>query len=1188
MEDFTNEEFFLDLMASVEPTKDEDSKKIKEIIEDLSKYNKFEFLQRVSALRLCFENRDKAVLIDAITTEMLRWLFQNSWNYNGLSMSYGKFKKVIRQVNQLSSKIRIDPLDNPYIDEIQFYGNYKILPGINESSSYNLKILIDTLFRNGENGISDGEQQLIVDTTSFHLSISTLICNKLNFAKELKFKREIFVPSKDVLNEYMSMVTYTYNSSYFDELLINESEFTLENNQSFSQKKHSFLIKPFLKIDDSLILLDATSIANALCHSLSSKVVFEDVSNMVWKDIRSSLKQLRHYKIDENDLSISLINEINYKESIFTIANDKLLLVFGIFIGTDGSLNKSKKLSERLKHITKKLSRKGIEENQIFVFVCMQTFGGNVASAIMNNSFPNLNIKASELRVVSESEKDSLFLPRFMRAKKDRIFSNVYGDFWSLILFSKNDMSFYAGDKIDYRENQTFIAIEETSDYYLEALKKNRSKIFRSLEDDNWYTGIREEFDPRYFISMSNQKKLKCFFEVNNNRTIEITTERFNNINQFDVLFNCFDTISYWIEQYYSKKEIKNSTLIQLKLENTDIQNYFIEKESFNSDKIVDIYNNGSGYIVGIPANYYRAMGMSKDNYHEKELIIKIINKISNSVDYRIIDELFSPKFKKKMTGVLLDDNGKLKIPTEGFELLTISEYEINKLLDELGEFLKGKGINQGEIPKELNVKFCNDIVGFLYSILEKEVKRFDKSQLLNVLIAQIETLLPMQLKDESSYNNDIILSPVEKGYFFERLNKNSQCALATKFLLEYVIATPMLNTQNVGMWEIERLLAVCSLIIEWAHRSDYFKYELVDTTISFLPSNRIGLIKEDFTDVNSAMLSSRNDQLKIKKTNKLNDTEYIGRIDKLLKDKLNDSFKDAFEFTFEEYDSVINQLVDIFNDLNRIVWIEDKQSVIEKIYLKSNDKISRDKILLILKFITLEEREAYLKAPKGYKGIDIFPWVFNRPLSYIRRPIIDYQDKYIFGIRNILHSRKYLLHLIGQGKLKTSGKLMIDLMSKLRNLEGEAFNEKIRYNLDCYEDLEVIKGVSKIGKKYISDENNNTLGDIDVLVINRKMKKIFLIETKDFSFSRNPYEIAMEREKMYVGDKSFVIKHLRRHAWVKENISHIVEYYNLEQGDWEIVPMFIVSEYLIIKDLIKESKVKIYEETQISEKLFD
>lgn len=1167
--------------------KDEDDAKIEKIITGIKKYDKKMFLQRVSALRLCFENRNLAVLIDAIITETLRWLSTNEWDHTGITMSYGKFKKIINSVNQLESKSAVDSFDNPYMDDIQFYGNYRVLPGINESSSYNLNILIHTIFKNGKSRLSEENHQTFIDTISFHLSVSTSICSQLNIDNNLEFRNEIFIPNKQELDTYMELISYDHSHNYFHDFLISKSELKMNDNQPFSQIQHAFLVKPYLELDNDILLLDATSIANSLCHYLSREVLFQDVFNVIWNDIKDSLIRLGHFKVKANKLSLSLIDEKNYKESIFSVSNDKILLVFGVFKGINENDDISRKISERLKSITDNVIEYGIEKQHIFVLICMQTFGGNIAHDVIDSSFPHSIIKASELRVVSEIEKDSFFLPRFMRAKQNRIFPNVFGDFWALIYFSKNDMSFYAGDDIDYREMQTVISMEETTDYYLEALKRNRSKIFKSLEDDNWYTGVSEDFDQRYLVGKSISQKLKYFIEAGNHKIIEVTTEEIKNKTQFDVLLICSDTVSYWLEKYYSYKDIEISTLIQLKLENTDIQNYFVEHKSFKKSEKPSIYIDKNRCVVEISASYYREMGMSRSNYSEKELITRIINAISGSVDNKVIDELFNPDFKKKMTSVVVDDNGKLKIPTRGFKLLKISHYETNKLLDELGEYLKEQGIKHGGIPKELNVKVCNDIVSFLYSLLEKEVRNFDKNQLLHILVAQIETLLPLQLRDESSYNNDINLSPTEKGYFFDKLNENNRCALATKFLLEYVIATPIPGTNNVGMWEFERILAICTLLIEWAHRSDYFEYKLVDTTICFLPSNRIGLNKNDFNKVNNAMLSSRNDQLKITKEIQINSISRAKKIDALIMEKINASFREAFGFTYEVYDSVINLLVDTFNDLDKFLWIEDKKSIIDKIYFNANLKMSRESIISVLNFITLKEREAYLKPPKGYKVIDIYPWVFNRPLSFIRRPIIEYEDKYIFGIRNVIYSRKYLLHLIWQGKLKTSGKLMKDLMSRLRNIEGEAFNEKIRCILDLYEEIEVIKGVSKIGNKYITDENNNTLGDIDILVINRKKKKICLVETKDFSFSRNPYEIAMEHKKLFSDDKSFVMKHLRRHMWVVENIKYVLEHYKLEQGDWKIVPMFIVSEYLVTKDLIKKTKVQIYEESQISENIF-
>ncbi|HFZ4996080.1 TPA: hypothetical protein ACIKV0_003315 [Enterococcus faecalis] len=134
------------LSDTLSEIKNLDNVKIQKIVENIGKYDKKEFLQRLAALRIPFENRDKAVLLDATTTATLNWLSENNWNFNGLSMSYGKFKKVIQQINQLDSKMAIDPLDNPYIDNIQFYGNHKVMPGINFASSYNLQMMIQSIF----------------------------------------------------------------------------------------------------------------------------------------------------------------------------------------------------------------------------------------------------------------------------------------------------------------------------------------------------------------------------------------------------------------------------------------------------------------------------------------------------------------------------------------------------------------------------------------------------------------------------------------------------------------------------------------------------------------------------------------------------------------------------------------------------------------------------------------------------------------------------------------------------------------------------------------------------------------------------------------------------------------------------------------------------------------------------------
>ena len=1181
----------------LEEIKVADNIKIQGIVEDISKYDKRELLQRLAALRLSFENRDKAVLLDAITTATLNWLSENNWNFEGFSMSYGKFKKVIQQINQLDSKSAIDPLDNPYIDDIQFYGNHKVMPGINLTSSYNLNMVIRSIFLSRRMELSEEEKSSISILLDDNLTISTNICEKCQTPKELSsITREIFIPNKIQLDKYMEEICLDKALIGVSEITIKKEDADLVKQKPFSQNQHLFLTHPYLDTGKGVLILDVTSIANALYTKVMNLIPEEYVFEEIWNDVRKSFKALKHEKIADASFDLDLLNEKSYKERIFNVTNDKLLIAFGVFSGVNENVDHSEKITSRLESILKKLNEHNIKNDQLFIVMVVHTLGGSLSVSIKSNNLykniPVAQFRAMELKAISKVETDDIFLPRFMRAKMQLLEPQLIGafgegDFIPAIMFSENDLSFYVSDDIDYKKMSIHMGIEETSDYYLKAQQKSKERLFYSMFDGNCYTAIKEEFSNRYLYNGAVEQGFGCFIETKNRKVIEIVTEKFDSGEEVDILFNSFDSISYWLEQYYSINELPENHVIYLRVEE-DLEKYYLADEVNNEEQepVINVRKTENVIIWNITSQIYQKMGMAKTSSYERKLINELIDILETS-DLDVLDRIFYPEYKKKMTGLLLDDNGKLRVPTHGFQLLKISEYETNQLLDELGEYLKEQGYSYGAIPKKDNPQFCNKIVGFLYSILEIETNIFNKNQLLKFLIAQIETLLPVQLRGESSYNNDIALSVQEKDRFFEQLNENNRNSIATKFLLEYVVASPITGKKNIGMWEIERLLAICSLIIEWAHRSDYFKYNFVDTTINFLQSNRIGIKKKDFKNVNSAMLASRNLQLENSNLSISENRRYVERVEQLFESKLDGAFIEAFGYSYEEFNLVIGSLIDTHNNLEKIVWIEEEDELVHKIFNDLDKKISEIKIVSVLDSITLLEREKYLTPPKGFEKLDIFPWRFNRRLSFIRRPLIKHSNRYIFGVRNVIYAQKYLMRLIWGGRLKTNSQKMKDVMSKLRNILGDEFNDQVKNILGTYSDLQVIKGVSKIGKQRISDERNNTLGDIDVLAINQNYKKLFVIETKDFSFSRNPYELAMEQEKVFTGDKAFLTKHLKRSDWIRKNLGCVIDNYELEAGDWKVVTIFVVSEQLMTKDLLDTKGVKFISLKELNCNLF-
>lgn len=106
---------------------------------------------------------------------------------------------------------------------------------------------------------------------------------------------------------------------------------------------------------------------------------------------------------------------------------------------------------------------------------------------------------------------------------------------------------------------------------------------------------------------------------------------------------------------------------------------------------------------------------------------------------------------------------------------------------------------------------------------------------------------------------------------------------------------------------------------------------------------------------------------------------------------------------------------------------------------------------------------------------------------------------------------------LIDDGKLSCYTKEMKDYISKINNLRGKNFNNLVYEYINNIDGFIVDKNVKNINNRKIEDINKNTLGDIYVLYINLKRKKIVLVETKDFNSVKNYYEMYNEYQRMFL-----------------------------------------------------------------------
>ncbi len=120
------------------------------------------------------------------------------------------------------------------------------------------------------------------------------------------------------------------------------------------------------------------------------------------------------------------------------------------------------------------------------------------------------------------------------------------------------------------------------------------------------------------------------------------------------------------------------------------------------------------------------------------------------------------------------------------------------------------------------------------------------------------------------------------------------------------------------------------------------------------------------------------------------------------------------------------------------------------------------------INLFSLTPREKWEKAPYGFANEDIWPWRYNRRLSYLRRPLIIGPEPkgnpiVFWGPRHAEDAGKNLLALVESGRYKLhegSSEEMKILIGRIKNEAGKEFMTEVKKwfeeNTDWFVDSEV------------------------------------------------------------------------------------------------------------------------------------
>src|SRR5574344_387513 len=245
---------------------------------------------------------------------------------------------------------------------------------------------------------------------------------------------------------------------------------------------------------------------------------------------------------------------------------------------------------------------------------------------------------------------------------------------------------------------------------------------------------------------------------------------------------------------------------------------------------------------------------------------------------------------------------------------------------------------------------------------------------------------------------------------------------------------------------------------------------------------------------------------------------------------------------------------------------------------------LDENTISLCLDRLSIYKRPEYLTPPSGLDTKDIFPWVYNRELSYLRRPYVRWQTEdgslsVTFGFRSCLLAGLQLTDLLYSGRLKNVGRQLSKLLGKFEAEKGRAYNEEVRTFLQKSSSLKVWKhDVSIKPKGNLAVATDDDLGDIDVMAYDEKRNILYSIECKNTNTAKNVREMKKEMDD-YLGrgenrekdrKKALVLKHLRRHQWLMNNIDQVVTYIGASKHP-EIKSMMLTSEVIPTSYLRRE-----------------
>lgn len=508
---------------------------------------------------------------------------------------------------------------------------------------------------------------------------------------------------------------------------------------------------------------------------------------------------------------------------------------------------------------------------------------------------------------------------------------------------------------------------------------------------------------------------------------------------------------------------------------------------------------------------------------------------------------------------------------------------EESVVLNDIGQHLSAtRRLAVGPIPDDQRTGVLRDVVGFLFTELERLTATVRADELLGWLIAFHERLVyERSMRRLTLVTRMACFGPISgfSGYIAElqtEIQGVSKASATCRFLIEYVTARPPRGIRPFSVSLYDRLMALASDIINFGLESDLIHFNLADYKFAMLPSGRLGAnrqayhaVRNQFAGVFTAGEVDRSAAelpRYWRRREQIDEPDVIDRLDSATRAEFGSTASDILAF-IREVAMVGSRQADA-----------TKRASVDKLIATVVSELEWDhpRGRAVFDLLAAGARDQFLDPPGPHARDAVYPWRFNRSLSYLRKPLLVHgpdRDQVIWGNRHLFDAGRYLVDLCVGGRLKATSKEMKQYITLMQQAEAEAFNDAVAEVFECDPNFIVRRRVNKVAGERIQRTSKQSLGDIDVLVADRQRRRLLAIEAKDLAVARTPAELANELESTFQtrGSRPAAVdRHLERTEWLRRNLRQTLAWLGIDDSKgWKVSPLVVVDQELMSPFLI-------------------